>query len=239
MCRLCASVAVTMPISRMSTSGWIRVPKNSLPRVKRRTKRASRSVRGRPGAVRGSTNVGSRSSSLARSTRCRTLRGGDPAADVFPFRACGSWLRFFRGGDQTTRTRSNCFLWIGQPDSRGRTLCATRLMNRRSIFNVDGTTRLTGPNPVSHPSPEPPFDLQRKGSGGGGRTRGTGERVHVELSGGDAGGTANREGRPRPLLRKSPETADVREGPQDDGRTDDRTGAPQWRVRQRRSRLAH
>ena len=34
-----------------------------------------------PGAVRGSTNVGSRSSSSARSTRCRTLQGGDPAAD--------------------------------------------------------------------------------------------------------------------------------------------------------------
>ena len=58
------------------------------------------------GAVARSTNVGSRSSSLATSTRCQTLRGGDPAADgdVFPFRACCSWLRFFRGGAQTTRT---------------------------------------------------------------------------------------------------------------------------------------
>ena len=59
----------------------------------------------------------------------------DPVADVYPFRACCSWLRFFRGGAQTTRTGSNCFLWMGQPDSRGRTLCATRLMNLRSIFD--------------------------------------------------------------------------------------------------------
>ena len=76
--RMCASVAATVPISRMSTSGWTRVPANSLPRVKRRSKRASRSVPGRrgpsaaaPGAVAGSTNVGPKLSSLARSTRCR------------------------------------------------------------------------------------------------------------------------------------------------------------------------
>ena len=125
-----------------------------------------------PGAVAGSTNVGSRSSSLARSTRCRTLRERDPAADVFPFRACCSWLRILRKGAQTTRTGSNCFF-------------------------VDGATRLTGPNPVSHPPHEPPFDRQREGSGGGGRTRETRRHVHVELSRGDAGDTANREGHPR------------------------------------------
>ena len=33
--------------------------------------------------------------------------------------------------------------------------------------------QIHGPNPVSHPPHEPPFDLQRKGSGGGVRTRGT------------------------------------------------------------------
>ena len=83
---------------------------------------------------------------------------------------------------------------------------------------MNGTTRLTGPNPVSHPPHEPPFDLQRKGSGGGGRTRGRRRgRVHIELSGSDAGGTANREGHPRPFLRKSPETAGVREGPMTTG----------------------
>ena len=86
-------------------------------------------------------------------------------------------------------------------------------MNRRSIFN----------------------DGEAVEAGAHGRRGG---RFHVELSGGDAGGTANREGRPRPFLRKSPETAEVREGPQDDGRTDDRTGTPQWRVRERRARLA-
>ena len=86
-------------------------------------------------------------------------------------------------------------------------------MNRRSIF----------------------FEKEAVEAGAHGRRGG---RVHVELSRGDAGGTANREGHPRPFSRKSPETADIREGPQDDGRTDDRTGAPQWRVRERRSRLA-
>ena len=58
---------------------------------------------------------------------------------------------------------------------------------------------------------------------GAGAHGGRGGRVHVELSGSAAGGTANREGHPRPFLCKSPETADVREGPQDGGRTDDRT----------------
>ena len=89
-----------------------------------------------------------------------------------------------------------------------------------------------GAEPCEPPPPhEPASDLQRKGSGGRGRTRGRGGRVHVELSGGDVGGTANPEGHPRPFLRKSPETADVRERY--------RTGAPQWRVLERRSRLAH
>ena len=55
-------------------------------------------------------------------------------ADVFPSRACCSWFRFFRGGAQTTRTGSSCFLWTGQPDPRDRTLWSTRLMNLRSIF---------------------------------------------------------------------------------------------------------
>ena len=76
-----------------------------------------------PGAVAGSTNVGSRSSSLARSTRCRTLRGGDLAAegDVFPSCACCSWLRFFRGGAQTTR-RATAFCGWDNPTHLGRTL---------------------------------------------------------------------------------------------------------------------
>ena len=67
-------------------------------------------------------------------------------------------------------------------------------MNRRSIFNEK--------------------EAVEAGADGG-----RGGRVHVELSGGDAGG----KGHPRPFLRKSPETADVREGPHDDGRTEDRT----------------
>ena len=41
------------------------------------------------------------------------------------------------------------------------------------LLFVDGATRFTVPNPVRHPPHEPPFDLQRKGSGGGGRTRAT------------------------------------------------------------------
>ena len=65
-------------------------------------------------------------------------------------------------------------------------------MNRRSIFN----------------------DKEAVEAGAHG---GRGGRVHVELSRGDAGGTANREGHPRPLLRKSPETEDVREGPMTTG----------------------
>ena len=45
--------------------------------------------------------------------------------------------------------------------------------DREQLLCVDGATRHTGRNFVSHPPHEPPFDLQRKGSGGGGRTRGT------------------------------------------------------------------
>ena len=44
---------------------------------------------------------------------------------------------------------------------------------RDRLLSVGGATRLTGPNPVSHPPHEPPFDLQRKGSGGGRSTRET------------------------------------------------------------------
>ena len=128
---------------------------------------------------------------------------------------------------------------------RGVLLLVALLLRRRpdiedweQLLFVDGATRLTGFGPVAHPPHEPPFDLQRKGSGGGGRTRGTRRGLHVELCGGDAGGTANRERHPRPFLRKSPETAEVRKGPQDDWRTDDRTGAPQCRVREGHSRLA-
>ena len=83
-------------------------------------------------------------------------------------------------------------------------------MNRRSIFN------------------------EKEAVEAGGHVRGS-----RRVASSDACGTANREGHPRPFLRKSPETAEVREVPQDDGRTDDRTGAPQWRVRDRRSCLAH
>ena len=106
-----------------------------------------------PGAVRGSTRRGRREhqrrfqvvvvaegNSLSDSPRRRPAADGD----VFPFRAC-CWLRFFRGSAQMTRTGSDCFLWMG-------------------------ATRLTGRNLVSHPPHEPPFDLQRKGCGGGGRT---------------------------------------------------------------------
>ena len=107
--------------------------------------------------------------------------------------------------------------------------------DREQLLCVVGATRLALPNPVSHPPPEPRSIFNEKevveGSARG--------RVNVELSGGDAGGTANREGHPWPFLRKNPETVEVREGPQDDGRTDDRTRAAQWRVRERRSRLAH
>ena len=49
----CAVCALRWPRrSRISTSGRVRVPTNSLPRVKRRTKRAPRSVCGRPGRPR-------------------------------------------------------------------------------------------------------------------------------------------------------------------------------------------
>ena len=45
--------------------------------------------------------------------------------------------------------------------------------NLEQLLLAGGATRLTGSNPVTHPDHEPPFDLQRKGSGGGGRTRRT------------------------------------------------------------------
>ena len=44
------------------------------------------------------------------------------------------------------------------------------------------------------------------------------ERVHVEQRTGNEGGVVNCEGWLLPLLPKSPETADVREGMQDDER---------------------
>ena len=109
--------------------------------------------------------------------------------------------------------------------------------DREQLLFVDGATRFAMPNPVSHPRlmnrrsifiEKEAVDAGAHGERGG--------RVHVELSGGHAGGTANRE--EHPFLRKSPETADVREGSEDDGRTDDRTRAPHWRVREQRSRLA-
>ena len=77
-------------------------------------------------------------------------------------------------------------------------------MNRRSIFNEE--------------------EAVEAGAHGG-----RGGHVHVEPSGGDAGGTADREGRAwrRQTSVKAHRT------------TGDGTGAPQWRVRERRSRLAH
>ena len=101
--------------------------------------------------------------------------------------------------------------------------------DRGQLLFVDGATRLTGPNPVIMNRRSIFNEKEAVEAGAHGRRGGC---VHVELSRGDARGTANREGHPRPFLRKSPETADVREGPQDDGRTGDRTGAPQWRVRE-------
>ena len=217
-CAVCAfRWPATMPISMISTSGQIKgVRRNSLPRVKRRSKRASMSVRG------------------------STWRGRRQHPRRFQVVVVGEANSLSDAPRRRPGGRGRCV------PVQGVLLLAALLPRRRpddedreQLLLVDGATRLAGPNPVSHPPHEPPFDRQREGSGGGGRTRGgRGGRVHVELSADDAGGTANREGRPRPFLRKSPETAGVREGPQDDGRTDDRTGAPQWRVRERRSRLA-
>ena len=53
-----------------------------------------------------------------------------------------------------------------------------------------------------------------------------GEHVHVEQSKGNAGG-ADCEGHLSPFLSKGPETADVHESPQDDGRGDGRTKTSQ------------
>ena len=94
-----------------------------------------------PGPVRGSTRRGRREHTTLvpgrRRWRSQLAVGRSeehPAAegDVLLFRACCSWLRSFRVGAQTTK-RSNCFLWTGQP--------ATRLMNRRSIFNEKEAVR--------------------------------------------------------------------------------------------------
>ena len=173
-----------------------------------------------PRAVRGSTRRGRREHQ--RRFQVVVVAEGNSLLDALRRRPGGRWRRVPVQGVLLV-----ALLPRKRPDDE----------DREQLLCVDGATRLTGRNLVSHPPHEPPFDLQRKGSGEGGRTRATGGRVHVELSGSGAGGTANREG--RPFLRKSPETADVREGPQNDGRTDDRTGAPHWRVRERRSRLAH
>ena len=45
--------------------------------------------------------------------------------------------------------------------------------DREQLLCVVGATRLALPNPVSQPPHVPPFDLQQKGSGEGGRTRAT------------------------------------------------------------------
>ena len=77
--------------------------------------------------------------------------------------------------------------WRRRPGGRGRPVPAQGVLllgallprrrpddeDRGQLLFVDGATRLTRPNPASHPPREPPFDLQQKGSGGGGRTRGT------------------------------------------------------------------
>ena len=86
--------------------------------------------------------------------------------------------------------------------------------DREQLLFMDGTTR---PPRLM----KPPFDLQRKGSGGGGAHTGDEEGgSHVELSGGDAGGTANREGHPRHFLRKRQQMSV--KAHRDDGRPDDR-----------------
>ena len=115
MCHLCALAAAMIPNSRMSTSGRIRVP-----RRKRRSKRASgryEDARARP------RQHPARSRGAPTSVPGRRRWRGEIAVGhsetCSHLKACCSWLRFLRGGAQT-RTGSNCFLWTGQPDSRGR-----------------------------------------------------------------------------------------------------------------------
>ena len=132
---------------RMSTSGRIRVPANSLPRVKRRTKR--------PGLVCGSTRRGRRE----HQRRFQVVVVGELGV-VGELAVGGS-------EEETWRPRAMCCRsgrvprW--RPDDE----------DWEHLLFVDGATRLTGPNPVSHPPHVPPFDRQREGSSGGGRTRGT------------------------------------------------------------------
>ena len=119
---------------RMSTSGRIRVPANSLPRVKRRSKR--------PGLVCGSTRRGRR----AHPVRSQARRGrrehqrrfqvvvvgelgvvGElavgrseeetrrPRGDVIPFRACCSWFRFFPEAPRRRGPGATAFCGWGNP----------------------------------------------------------------------------------------------------------------------------
>ena len=53
---------------------------------------------------------------------------------------------------------------------------------RRRLPLVDETTRIAGPNPVSHPPHEPLFDFHKKAVEAGAHG-GRGRHVHVELSG--------------------------------------------------------
>ena len=94
------------------------------------------------------------------------------------------------------RTAGNPRLPIKTSLAVHRTCIAWKSGARQTSF----LTRLTKPNPVSQLPHEPPFDLQRQGSGGGGCTRGTSWTRP----------RAAREGHPRPFFCKSPETADVR-----------------------------
>ena len=166
------------PISRVSTSGRMRVPANSLSRVKRRFHASFEVGMRTPGARprQHPARPQGAPTSVPGRRRCRgqLAVGRSEEETRRPMATCSrsgrvAWLRFLRGGAQTTRTGSNCFLWMG-------------------------ATRHTGRNLVSHSPHEPPFDLQRKGSGGGGRTRGTATQV----------APANREGQSPTLLGQEP-----------------------------------
>ena len=91
-------------------------------------------------------------------------------------------VAFLRGGAQTTRTGSSCFLWTGQPDPRDR-------------------------NPVIHTPHEPPLDFQRKRSGEDRRARNTRGTCPRRVLSGQRGWRSGRQGIPLALL-----TQEARDG---------------------------
>ena len=136
MCRLSPSLAATIPISRMSTSRRIRVSAEGF--------QASFKVGMGKLGVRGSTWRGRRE----HQRRFQVVVVGEVNSLSHAPRR--------KPGDRGRRVPvEGVLLLVALPPRR-----RPDDEDQEQLLFVDGTTRLAGRNPVSHPPREPPFDFQ-------------------------------------------------------------------------------